>query len=174
MNFARKSALLSAATVLSVSLVAPAAQADMVDDRLGKVPAGQISCSQANQYWTNTNDYNNKRSQALLAANFHPRGAEIRDAINRMDNAVDRCNLGGNNAGNGGNNNAAPAPRPAAPTPAQNNNVISVGTIPGQPTFDVQAFGQTFRLPDLARIAQNAFSQLTSQIREQLDQFSSF
>lgn len=145
----------------------------MVDDLLAKVPAGQISCSQANQYWTNANDYNNKRSQALLAANFHPRGAEIRDAINRMDNAVDRCNLGGNNAGNS-NNNPAPAPRPAAPAPAPNNNVVSVGTIPGQPTIDVQAFGQTFRLPDLMRIAQNAFSQLTSQIQTQLGQLSSF
>ena len=102
MSFARKSALLSAATALTVTLAAPAAaHADAVDTLLAKLPAGQISCSQAKQYWTNSADYNQKKSQALAAANFHPRGGEIRDAIARADEAIARCGLGagGNNAG---------------------------------------------------------------------------
>ena len=39
-----KLALFTAATALTVGLSAPAASADMVDDYLAKVPAGQISC----------------------------------------------------------------------------------------------------------------------------------
>ena len=49
------------------------------------MPAGQISCSQAKQYWTNSADYNQKKSQALAVATVHPRGNEVRDAIGRMD-----------------------------------------------------------------------------------------
>lgn len=83
MSKVRKSALLTAATAITVSLATPAASADMVDDYLAKVPAGQISCDQASRYYTNASDYNSKKSQALAAANFHPRGGEIRDAIAR-------------------------------------------------------------------------------------------
>ncbi|HAT1303219.1 TPA: hypothetical protein I8V98_001484 [Corynebacterium striatum] len=156
MSKVRKSALLTAATVITVSLATPAASADMVDDYLAKVPAGQISCDQASRYYTNASDYNSKKSQALAAAKFHPRGGEIRDAIARADEAIARCGL------NGG----APAPKPA-PAPA---NVISVGVVPGQPTVDVPVGPQVFRIPDINKIIQDLFSQAQSQV----SQLSSF
>ena len=158
MSFVRKSALLTAATAITVSLATPAASADMVDDYLAKVPAGQISCDQASRYYTNASDYNSKKSQALAAANFHPRGGEIRDAIARADEAIARCGLTGGSP--------APAPKPA-PAPA---NVISVGVVPGQPTVDVPVGPQVFRIPDINKIIQDLFSQAQSQV----SQLSSF
>ncbi|HAT1549188.1 TPA: hypothetical protein NBQ01_002490 [Corynebacterium striatum] len=158
MSKVRKSALLTAATAITVSLATPAASADMVDNYLAKVPAGQISCDQASRYYTNASDYNSKKSQALAAANFHPRGGEIRDAIARADEAIARCGL------NGGA--PAPAPKPA-PAPA---NVISVGVVPGQPTVDVPVGPQVFRIPDINKIIQDLFSQAQSQV----SQLSSF
>ena len=160
MSKVRKSALLTAATAITVSLATPAASADMVDDYLAKVPAGQISCDQASRYYTNASDYNSKKSQALAAANFHPRGGEIRDAIARADEALARCGL------NGGAPAPAPAPKPA-PAPA---NVISVGVVPGQPTVDVPVGPQVFRIPDINKIIQDLFSQAQSQV----SQLSSF
>lgn len=162
MSKVRKSALLTAATAITVSLATPAASADMVDDYLAKVPAGQISCDQASRYYTNASDYNSKKSQALAAANFHPRGGEIRDAIARADEAIARCGL------NGGAPAPAPAPAPKpAPAPA---NVISVGVVPGQPTVDVPVGPQVFRIPDINKIIQDLFSQAQSQV----SQLSSF
>lgn len=149
MSFVRKSTLLTAATAITVSLATPAASADMVDDYLAKVPAGQISCDQASKYYTNASDYNSKKSQALAAANFHPRGGEIRDAIARADEAIARCGL------NGG----APAPKPA-PAPA---NVISIGVVPGQPTVDVPVGNQVFRIPDINKIIQDFVAQVQAQ-----------
>lgn len=160
MSKVRKSALLTAATAITVSLATPAASADMVDDYLAKVPAGQISCDQASRYYTNASDYNSKKSQALAAANFHPRGGEIRDAIARADEAIARCGL------NGGAPAPAPAPKPA-PAPA---NVISVGVVPGQPTVDVPVGPQVFRIPDINKIIQDLFSQAQSLV----SQLSSF
>ncbi|MDV2424025.1 hypothetical protein RAE13_06315, partial [Corynebacterium curieae] len=119
MSFARKSALLSAATALTVTLAAPAAaHADTVDNLLTKMPAGQISCSQAKQYWTNSADYNQKKSQALAVATVHPRGNEVRGAIGRMDEAIARCGLNGTTGqgkpvNTGGQRGNAPAPKPA-------------------------------------------------------------
>ena len=130
-----KLVLCSAAAAVTVGLASPAASADMVDDYLAKVPAGQISCEQASKYYTNPSDYNSKKSQALAAANFHPRGGEIRDAIARADEAIARCGLNGggnaapaNNGGgdktaptnNNGNNQGAPAHN-NQPAPANNN-----------------------------------------------------
>lgn len=122
-----KLVLCSAAAAVAVGLASPAASADMVDDYLAKVPAGQISCEQASKYYTNPSDYNSKKSQALAAANFHPRGGEIRDAIARADEAIARCGLGGGNGGgnaapanNNGNNQDAPAHN-NQPAPANNN-----------------------------------------------------
>lgn len=164
MSKVRKSALLTAATAITVSLATPAASADMVDDYLAKVPAGQISCDQASRYYTNASDYNSKKSQALAAAKFHPRGGEIRDAIARADEAIARCGL------NGGAPAPKPAPAPApkpAPAPA---NVISVGVVPGQPTVDVPVGPQVFRIPDINKIIQDLFSQAQSQV----SQLSSF
>lgn len=111
----------------AIGLSAPTASADMVDDYLAKVPAGQISCEQATKYYTNPSDYNSKKSQALAAANFHPRGGEIRDAVARADEAIARCGLNGGNGGgnaapanNNGNNQGAPAHN-NQPAPANNN-----------------------------------------------------
>ncbi len=162
MSFVRKSALLSAATAITVSLATPAASADMVDDYLAKVPVGQISCDQASRYYTNASDYNSKKSQALAAANFHPRGGEIRDAIARADEAIARCGLA--NGGNGGRTgNAAPAPAPAPAPSRPAANVISVGVVPGQPTIDVPVANQVFRIPDINKIIQDFVAQVPAQ-----------
>ena len=157
-----KLALFTAATALTVGLSAPAASADMVDDYLAKVPAGQISCDQASKYYTNPSDYNSKKSQALAAANFHPRGGEIRDAIARADEAIARCGLGagGNNGGNsntapannGGNHQAAPAPanqNQPAPAPNHGGQSAPAPANNGFPMFPVAFGNYTFYLPDL-------------------------
>lgn len=126
------------ASTLALGLVAPAtANADQVDDLLNRIPAGQISCAQANSYWTNYSDYQSKRSQALAVAPFHPRGAEIRDAISRIDEAINRCGLRGTT----GNSQPAPSqpapgnntPTPTRPAPAPVTNdtaVLSSQTLP--------------------------------------------
>ena len=148
-----KLALCSAATALTVGLSAPAASADMVDDYLAKVPAGQISCEQATKYYTNPSDYNSKKSQALAAANFHPRGPEIRDAVARADEAIARCGL------NGGGGNAAPAQN-TAPTNNGGHNANNGGGAPANngnnapannafPTFPVTIGNFTFNVPDI-------------------------
>ena len=133
----------------AIGLSAPTASADMVDNYLAKVPAGQISCEQATKYYTNPSDYNSKKSQALAAANFHPRGGEIRDAVARADEAIARCGLnggGGNAANNGGApaNNSTPANNTA---PANNgNNAPANNTFP---TFPVTIGNFTFNVPDI-------------------------
>lgn len=168
-----KLALFTAATALTVGLSAPAASADMVDDYLAKVPAGQISCDQASKYYTNPSDYNSKKSQALAAANFHPRGGEIRDAIARADEAIARCGLGGgggktapanNNQGtpapanNGGNNTPAPANNGGNNTPAPANNGGNKTNAPANnggsaptafPTIPVKIGNVTIYIPDV-------------------------
>ncbi|WP_461378428.1 hypothetical protein [Corynebacterium hesseae] len=136
----------------AIGLSAPTASADMVDDYLAKVPAGQISCEQATKYYTNPSDYNSKKSQALAAANFHPRGPEIRDAVARADEAIARCGL------NGGGGNAAPAQNtaPANNTvPANNgggapaNNGNNAPSNNAFPTFPVTIGNFTFNVPDI-------------------------
>lgn len=174
----KRIAMFSAAAALSVTLAAPAAGADAVDDYLAKIPAGQISCDTASKYWTNASDYNSKKQQALLGASFHPRGAEIRDAVARMDEAIARCGLNGvdNTAARPAQpapapqqaqpalapapqqNQPAPAPKPAAAPaqqPSQGWQVIEIAVIPGKPTVDIPlpAFKVIFRVPDVAKIA---------------------
>ncbi|MTD96543.1 hypothetical protein FME69_00885 [Corynebacterium aurimucosum] len=136
----------------AIGLSAPTASADMVDDYLAKVPAGQISCEQATKYYTNPSDYNSKKSQALAAANFHPRGPEIRDAVARADEAIARCGL------NGGGGNTAPAQNtaPANNTvPANNgggapaNNGNNAPANNAFPTFPVTIGNFTFNVPDI-------------------------
>lgn len=136
----------------AIGLSAPTASADMVDDYLAKVPAGQISCEQATKYYTNPSDYNSKKSQALAAANFHPRGPEIRDAVARADEAIARCGL------NGGGGNAAPAQN-TAPTNNGGHNANNGGghSAPANnapannafPTFPVTIGYFTFNVPDI-------------------------
>ena len=140
----------------AIGLSAPTASADMVDDYLAKVPAGQISCEQATKYYTNPSDYNSKKSQALAAANFHPRGGEIRDAVARADEAIARCGLnggGGNAANNGGApaNNTAPANKTAPTnnggTPANNGNKAPANN--AFPTIPVTFGTFTIYVPDI-------------------------
>lgn len=161
-----------AALVLTATLATPAmASADPVDDLLATVPAGQISCEKARSYWTNPGDYQSKRSQALSVATFHPRGGEIRSAIARMDDAVNRCNLG--QSGNQQQQNRAPQTNHQNRAPQNNNrpqNVIDLAVIPGQPTVDVPFAGQTFRIPDLAALARTALAQ----VQQQFGSLSSF
>lgn len=137
----------------AIGLSAPTASADMVDDYLAKVPAGQISCEQATKYYTNPSDYNSKKSQALAAANFHPRGGEIRDAVARADEAIARCGLNGGNAApanNNGNNQGAPAHN-NQPAPA-NNNGNGGNKAPANnafPTIPVTFGNFTIHVPDI-------------------------
>lgn len=126
----------------AIGLSAPTASANMVDDYLAKVPAGQISCEQATKYYTNPSDYNSKKSQALAAANFHPRGGEIRDAVARADEAIARCGLNG--GGNTANNGGAPANNTA---PANNGNNAPANN--AFPTFPVTIGNFTFNVPDI-------------------------
>ena len=93
------------AAVASTIALAPAAQADMIDDALAKLPSGPISCDQAKRYWTNEADYNSKVRQAQTVARFDSRGPQILNALARVDEAANRCGLkgSGNNAGGSGN-----------------------------------------------------------------------
>lgn len=141
---------LTAFAVAGLVATTPAiAHADIVDDYLAALPAGQISCQQANNYWTNADDYQNKRSQALLGANFHPRGGEIRAAISRVDEAANRCGLlggGGQTAAAGQNNQQAPAaPAPAQQAPAQQ----APAPAPAAPANTVTVAGHTVHVPEV-------------------------
>ena len=167
------------AAVGAFSLASPAiAAADPIDDVLNALPAGQISCAQAERYWTNEADYNNKVAQANALAMFDSRGPQIRDALARVDEAANRCglkgggahtggNAGGNTGGNTGGNNA-PAPAapaaPAAPGAAQSAPAPAAQNIslaaPGTPSFTIQipGFG-SLTLPDLYRIVAEFLAQ---------------
>ena len=85
------------ATALTATL-APAAQADAIDDTLAKLPSGPISCDQAAKYWTNDADYQQKVRQAQTVARFDSRGPQILDALSRVDEAATRCGLKGGGA----------------------------------------------------------------------------
>lgn len=140
---------MTAFAVAGLVATAPAiAHADIVDDYLAAIPAGQISCQQANNYWTNADDYQNKRSQALLGANFHPRGGEIRAAVARVDEAAHRCGLlGGGAQAPSGQNNQAPAPGqqvPAAQSPAPTQQAPAA---PAPNTVTVA--GHSFPVPEI-------------------------
>lgn len=102
--FSARTLALGAAVASTIAL-APAAQADMIDDALAKLPSGPISCDQAKRYWTNEADYNSKVRQAQTVARFDSRGPQILNALARVDEAANRCGLkgSGNNAGGSGN-----------------------------------------------------------------------
>lgn len=156
------------AAVGAFSVASPAiAAADPIDDVLNALPAGQITCAQAERYWTNEADYRNKVAQANTLAMFDSRGPQIRAALARVDEAANRCGLkGGSNTG--GNNAPAPtapaapvAPGPAqsAPAPAPAAQNISLAA-PGTPSFtiDIPGFG-SLTLPDLYRIVAEFLAQ---------------
>lgn len=172
---------MTVAAVGAFSLASPAiAAADPIDDVLNALPAGQISCAQAERYWTNEADYRNKVAQANTLAMFDSRGPQIRAALARVDEAANRCGLkgGGNTGGNagtttGGNNGGNNAPAPAAPAapapgPAQSTPAAPVApaaqnislAAPGTPSFTIEipGFG-SLTLPDLYRIVAEFLAQ---------------
>ncbi|MGV0397541.1 hypothetical protein ACUY3M_04280 [Corynebacterium suicordis] len=114
------------------------ANADAIDRALNALPAGQISCEQARNYWTNTADYNNKVAQARALALVDPRGPQILAALARVDEAANRCGL------------KASAPAAPATPPA-------VHVIPGAPVaqvINVPVVG-AIAVPDLFKMLQN-------------------
>ena len=146
----------AAGLAVGIGVLSPAtASADAVDDLLNRFPSGQISCEQANSYWTNEADYNNKRSQAQMLANFHPRGGEIRDALARVEEAANRCGLkGGGAPANQAPANQAPARQtPANQAQAPQDRVIPILVAPGVPSVTVPVAGvATVEIPDLVAI----------------------
>lgn len=156
--------LIAAATVLTVGLAAPAASADVVDNYLAKIPSGQITCEQAQKYYTDSSDYNAKKQQALAVATVHPRGAEIRDAIARADEAIARCNLNGGGTTPAQNQGQTPSQQtPSQQTPAATKQVIPLFTQSSTATTDIEVPGTNYvvRVPDLqSGIAQ--FNSLSS------------
>lgn len=95
-NRSLKTGLATAGAATAFAALVPStASADIVDEALAMVPEGQISCAQANQYWTTEAEYNGYVQQARGVAAFHPRGGEINEALARIDEAADRCGLKG-------------------------------------------------------------------------------
>lgn len=164
----------TAAAIGAFSMASPAiASADPIDDALKAIPSGQISCAQAERYWTDEADYNSKVSQANALALFDRRGPQIKAALARVDEAANRCglkggaantggnaggNTGGNTGGNGGGGNNAPAPAPA-PAPAAPAPALTL-VAPGTPSFTIEipGFGAV-ALPDLHRIVAQFLAQ---------------
>ncbi len=155
---------LAAATAVTLS---PAvANADAIDDALAKLPSGPISCEQAEKYWTNEADYNNKVAQARTVAMFDSRGPQILDALARVDEAANRCGL------KGGGANPAPAnpaprpgtPAPSKPAPAPSGQLINLaphGTaVVDVPVADVA----TVRVPDLLNIIKDLLATFNIQL----------
>ncbi|WP_295642428.1 hypothetical protein [uncultured Corynebacterium sp.] len=155
----------SAAMAGLVITTAPAAaHADTVDRALAALPKGQISCEQAQKYWTNTADYNRKVAQARALAAVDPRGPQILAALARVDEAANRCGL------KGGARPTAPAPakptnnKPARPAtqksarPTANKPTKRVfEIIPGAPvaqTVHVPNFGDV-KVPNLWEMVRN-------------------
>lgn len=149
---------------LVITTGSAAAHADTVDRALAALPKGQISCEQAQKYWTNTADYNRKVAQARALATVDPRGPQILAALARVDEAANRCGL------KGGARPTAPAPakptnnkpaRPAAQKPARpatnkpTKRVFEI--IPGAPvaqTVHVPNFGDV-KVPNLWEMVRN-------------------
>ena len=177
------SRVLPASTLTSVALagaiaVAPGAQADTIDDMLTKLPAGPISCEQAQRYWTNEADYNNKVRQAHVVARFDARGPQIIDALTRVDEAATRCGLKDSAAPA---QSPAPAPAPAPePAPAQQPGPLGPGASPssqapisvhipahinlsvqGMPAFEIPVAGvTTVALPDVLAMLRQALAEI--------------
>lgn len=164
--------------------LAPAANADAIDDTLAKLPSGPISCDQASRYWTNDADYQQKVRQANAIAAFDRRGPQILDALGRVDEAATRCGLKGTQGKAAQqqapkqNQQQAPAPKPQNPQ-NQNLNIQPQWTtqIPsrinlapaGAPTLDVPVAGvTTLQLPDILKMLQDALMQILAYFNIQL------
>lgn len=162
--------------------LAPAANADAIDDTLAKLPSGPISCDQASRYWTNDADYQQKVRQANAIAAFDRRGPQILDALGRVDEAATRCGLKGTQ-GPKQNQQQAPAPKQQKPQNQnpqnQNLNIQPQWTtqIPsrinlapaGAPTIDVPVAGvTTLQLPDILKMLRDALVQILAYFNIQL------
>lgn len=168
--------------------LAPAANADAIDDTLAKLPSGPISCDQASRYWTNDADYQQKVRQANAIAAFDRRGPQILDALGRVDEAATRCGLKGTQGKQAQqqgpkqapkqNQQQAPAPKPQNPQ-NQNLNIQPQWTtqIPsrinlapaGAPTIDVPVAGvTTLQLPDILKMLRDALVQILAYFNIQL------
>lgn len=160
-----KTVALTATFIGAATLASPAiASADIIDNALNALPSGQISCSQAEKYWTSEADYNSKVAQANALAMFDSRGPQIKSALARVEEAANRCELKGGAApapapapapgGNNGGGGQAPAPAPSAPAPVV--NLAPAGT--PAVTVEVPGFGGV-QLPDLFKIVQEFLAQ---------------
>ena len=159
-----KTVALTATFVGAATLATPAiASADIIDNALAALPSGEISCSQAEKYWTTEADYNSKVAQANALAMFDSRGPQIKAALARVDEAANRCGLkGGTVAAQAEATEAAPA----APAPATTPEVAAavapaINLAPaGSPTFTIEVPGVGgVQLPDLYQIVQQFLAQ---------------
>ena len=178
------------ATLAGTVALAPAANADAIDDTLAKLPSGPISCDQASRYWTNDADYQQKVRQANAIAAFDRRGPQILDALGRVDEAATRCGLKGTQGPkkaqqqapkqNQQNQQQAPAPKPQNPQ-KQNQNLniqpqwttqlpARINLAPaGAPTIDVPVAGvTTLQLPDILKMLRDALVQILAYFNIQL------
>lgn len=154
-----KTVAFTATFVGAATLATPAiASADIIDNALAALPSGEISCSQAEKYWTTEADYNSKVAQANALAMFDSRGPQIKAALARVDEAANRCGLkGGTVAAQAEATEAAPAaPAPAA-TP-----VVNLAPA-GSPTFTIEVPGVgNVQLPDLNKAVQQFLAQFAA------------
>lgn len=153
----------TAVAIGAFSLATPvAASADAIDDVLNALPSGQISCAQAERYWTDEADYNGKVAQANTLALFDSRGPQIKAALARVDEAANRCGLKGGGTTNTGGNTAPAAPAAPAPAPGAPAAVAPTLSLvaPGTPSFtlEVPSLG-TVALPDVYRIVAQFLAQ---------------
>lgn len=172
-----KTVALTATFVGAATLATPAiASADIVDNALAALPSGEISCSQAEKYWTTEADYNSKVAQANALAMFDSRGPQIQAALARVDEAANRCGLkGGTVAAQAEATEVAPAapapapqdntgtsqtaPAPAAPAAPAATPVVNLAPA-GSPTFTIEVPGVGgVQLPDLYQIVQQFLAQ---------------
>ncbi|WP_211439667.1 hypothetical protein [Corynebacterium glutamicum] len=162
-----KTVAFTATFVGAATLATPAiASADIIDNALAALPSGEISCSQAEKYWTTEADYNSKVAQANALAMFDSRGPQIKAALARVDEAANRCGLkGGTVAAQAEATEAAPAALAPATTPEVEAAVTpAINLAPaGSPAFTTEVPGVgTVQLPDLNKTVQQFLAQFTA------------
>lgn len=163
-----KTVAFTATFVGAATLATPAiASADIIDNALAALPSGEISCSQAEKYWTTEADYNSKVAQANALAMFDSRGPQIKAALARVDEAANRCGLKGGTVAAQGETTAPQdntgtsqtAPAPAAPAAPAATPVVNLAPA-GSPTFTIEVPGVGgVQLPDLYQIVQQFLAQ---------------
>lgn len=164
-------AFAASALVAGTLIASPTASADIVDDALAALPSGPISCEQAERYWTDEADYNNKVRQAQMVARFDPRGPQILAALARVDEAATRCGLKGGGAAPA--QQQAPAPAPAQPAPSQpapsqpanaqqGQSAVLLNLAPANtPSFELPVAGMgSVILPDVLELIRQALAEI--------------